>query len=382
MTSLHPNKENHTSMSSHHRPLARHVVAAALLSLAFVATACGSSDSSSSATTKAGSATTAASGSTATSTGATPAALPKKIVIGYQEVPNGDLVVKHEKWLETAFGSNVKVEWKVFSSGGDVNTAIQGGSVDIGLVGSSPVSRGLSTGIAYEVPWIFDEIGTAEALVVRNGSGIKTIADLKGKTVATPFASTSHFSLLAALKDAGVDASTVKIIDSENDAIDSAWHAGQIDAAYTWNPTQADLRKTGTVLVTSADLAKKDQATYDLAVVTKKFASAYPAAVKLWVTQEDRAVKLLNSDPATAAKDIAAELNISVADAQEQASELIFLPASEQAKATHLDGALGKDLLAQAEFNKEAGKVDAVAPAATYEAGVDAQFAKAVAAGS
>ncbi len=81
-----------------------------------------------------------------------------------------------------------------------------------GLVGSSPVSRGLSTKIPYEVPWIHDVIGTAEALVVKKG--ITSIAQLKGKTIATPLASTSHYSLLAALKDAGVPASSVKIIDA------------------------------------------------------------------------------------------------------------------------------------------------------------------------
>ena len=98
--------------------------------------------------------------------------------------------------------------------------------------GSSPVSRGLSTGIDYEVPWIFDVIGTAEALVVKKSIG--SIADLKGKTVATPLASTSHYSLLAALKDAGLKTGTkpgeVNVIDAEPDAIVAAWKAGKIDA--------------------------------------------------------------------------------------------------------------------------------------------------------
>ena len=90
--------------------------------------------------------------------------------------------------------------------------------MDIGLAGSSPVSRGLSQELAYQVPWIHDVIGAAEALVVRS-SKVTTLEDLKGKTVATPFASTSHFSLLAALDDAGVDPSSVNIIDAAPDEI-------------------------------------------------------------------------------------------------------------------------------------------------------------------
>ncbi len=95
------------------------------------------------------------------------------------------------------------IDWKLFDSGGSVNEAVLAGGVDIGLVGSSPASRGISSGIEYQVPWIFDVIGKAEALVVKGDSGITSIADLKGKTIATPFASTSHYSLLAALAGRG-----------------------------------------------------------------------------------------------------------------------------------------------------------------------------------
>ena len=141
-----------------------------------------------------------------TSDAGAPVEAPDTIQIAYQQVPNGDLIVKNQGWLEEAFGPDVNIEWNLFASGGDVNEAVIAGAVDIGLVGSSPASRGLSTGIEYTVPWIFDVIGAAEALVAT--PDITTIADLEGKTVATPFASTAHFSLLAALDDAGVDAST------------------------------------------------------------------------------------------------------------------------------------------------------------------------------
>src|SRR5215217_586757 len=122
---------------------------------------------------------------------------PDKIVIAYQAIPNGDLIVKHEGWLEEAL-PDTQIEWKQFDSGGTVNEAIAAGSVDIGLAGSSPVARGISTALEYQVPWIHDVIGKAEALAVREG--IDDIADLKGKKVATPLASTSHYSLLAAIQ--------------------------------------------------------------------------------------------------------------------------------------------------------------------------------------
>ncbi len=54
----------------------------------------------------------------------------------------------------------------------DVNTAIAGGSIDIGLVGSSPLAVAASNKLPIETFLIADLIGDAEALVVRNGAGI------------------------------------------------------------------------------------------------------------------------------------------------------------------------------------------------------------------
>src|SRR5690606_19216015 len=99
-----------------------------------------------------------------------------------------------------------------FDSGGSVIEAVAANSIDIGLAGSSPVSRGLSTGIAFQVPWIFDVIGEAEALVVRDD--IASVADLKGRKIAAPLASTTHYSLLAAIEEAGLAPGDVDIIDA------------------------------------------------------------------------------------------------------------------------------------------------------------------------
>ena len=306
------------------------------------------------------------------------ASLPSKIVIGYQQIPNGDLIVKNQRLLEKAFGDRVKVEWKLFDSGGSVNEAILAKGVDIGLVGSSPASRGISTGIPYQVPWIFDVIGTAEALVVKSSKGINSIADLKGKTIATPFASTSHYSLLAAIKDAGLKETDVKIIDSEPDAIFAAWQHGEIDGAYVWNPNLAKLQKDGgKTLITSRDLAKTGKTTYDLAVVTSDFATKYPGAVQTWVDQENAAVKLIQTNPTQAAAAIATELDITPAEAAAQLGGLLFVDAKKQAGADYLGHSLPANLYAAAVFNKDLGKIDSVKPQSDYTAAVVTTFASA-----
>ena len=334
--------------------------ATAIMASALVLGACGGGTTESSSTTAAGAAAVKA---------------PPKITIAYQEVPNGDLIVKHEGWLEEAL-PDTTIEWKKFDSGGDVNEAVTAGAVDFGLVGSSPVSRGISAGIPYQVPWIFDVIGKAEALVVRTDK-VTTIQDLEGKTVATPFASTAHFSLLAALDDAGVDPTKVKIIDAAPDEIYAAWSRGDIDGAYVWNPNLAKLKdEGGTVLVDSEELSEKGYTTYDLAVVTTKFADEFPDAVTTWARQQNRAVELIRNDPDKAAAAVAAELKLTPEQAKAQLGDLIFVDAATQAGSEYLGGGLAKNLIASAKFNKELGKIDTVQPDQTYIDAVVATFAE------
>jgi taurine transport system substrate-binding protein len=305
-------------------------------------------------------------------------AKPSSISIAYQLIPNGDLIVKHEGWLEKAL-PGVDISWKLFDSGGSVNEAILApDGPDIGLAGSSPVSRGLSTGIEYQVPWIFDVIGDAEALVVK--SDITSFDDLKGKTIATPIASTSHYSLLAALQEHGLSESDVKIIDAEPDAIYAAWAKGDIDGAYVWNPNLAKIVDGGgKILITSADLAKKGKTTYDLAVVTNSFASQYPSAVTTWLEQQNRAIELIKSDPDKAAADIASELNITPKEAKAQLDGLIFVNAGQQVGPDYLGGGLATNLYNAAVFNQKLGQIPSTEPKSTYRKAVVPTFAQTVA---
>jgi taurine transport system substrate-binding protein len=347
--------------STQRHPQALLALAAALL-ITLLLAACGSDDGGS---------------STAETTASGAEKAPETITIGYQAIPNGDLIVKNQKLLEKAL-PDTKIEWKQFDSGGSVNEAFAGGSLDFGLAGSSPVSRGISQGIEYRVPWIHDVIGKAEALAAK--PGIASLADLKGKTVAAPLASTTHYSLLAALKDAGVAEQDVKIIDAEPADIAAAWSRDDIDAAYIWNPTLATLTKDGgTVITDSAKEAAAGHRTYDLAVVSDEFASKYPQALQKWVAAQDQAVELLKNDPAAATKAIGAELNLPASEVAEQIEGLRFLTAAEQATPQYLGGTLGKDLLNTAAFNMVAGQTPAVTPDADYPGAADAAPAAAVA---
>src|SRR5688500_18017704 len=174
----------------------------------------------------------------------------KTIRIAYQGFPSGDLVVKNQGLLEKAL-PDYRITWTKLDSGASINTAFVAKSIDIAAIGSSPVARGLSAplNIPYQVAFVLDVAGDNEALVARNGSGVNAVTDLRGKKVATPFASTAHYSLLAALDRAGVKESELTIVDLEPQDILAAWTRGDLDAAYSWLPSLDELKKNGTVLI-------------------------------------------------------------------------------------------------------------------------------------
>jgi taurine transport system substrate-binding protein len=295
------------------------------------------------------------------------------IRIGYQSFPSGDLIVKNNRWLEEAL-PDYNIKWTKFDSGADVNTAFIAKELDFGALGSSPVARGLSAplNIPYKVAFVLDVAGDNEALVARNGSGVNTIADLKGKRVGTPFASTAHYSLLAALAQNNLSANDVRLVDLQPQAILAAWDRGDIDAAYTWLPTLDDLRKTGKDLITSRQLAKDGKPTLDLAAVSNDFAAAHPDVVDKWRQQEARALTTIKDDPTAAAKAIAAEIGLTPEIVAGQLKQGVYLTPQQLTSPEWLgtDGAPGNlaaNLESASEFLADQKQIPSAAPLKTFQ---------------
>lgn len=295
-----------------------------------------------------------------------------EVKLGWQASPTGDLVVKDMKLLESCM-PKATFTWSQFSSGADVIQAFGAKSIDIGMLGSSPTTIALSQPLQLpiKVVWIQEVIGEAESLVARDPS-VKSLADLKGKTVAVPFSSTAHFSLLQALEGAGLKAGEdVKLVNLAPDAMLAAWSGKQIDAAWVWNPVLSELLKTGKRIYSSADTAKAGKPTFDLSAATTDFIAKNPALMKQWAKAQDYAVGQIKNDPSKASEAIAIQMGISPKEVGDQLSGYLYLPASDQASSKWLDGTLGKDLLVTAKFLLSQGSVKGVSPDQTYMDAVD-----------
>ena len=262
-------------------------------------------------------------------------AKPDQVTIGYQVIPNAEIIGKQLGWFEKEMG--VKINWKQFDSGRDVNTAIAAGSVDMGLVGTSPAAAGISRGVPYEVVWIHDLEGENESLVVKKGKGIKAVKDLVGKKVAAPFGSTTHYSLLGAFKVFGVDPAKAKIIDMQPPDMLAAWLRGDLDAGYVWEPTLKKMVDAdGEIILTSRTMADKGYLTGDVAVVRKAFADKYPQLVVKYLQVQSKGVDLWLKSPKEAAAAVAKAFNIPPDEAEREMKTLVWVTGKDQLSDTYL----------------------------------------------
>jgi taurine transport system substrate-binding protein len=116
--------------------------------------------------------------------------------------------------------------------------------------------------------------------VVRNGSGINSLADLKGKKLAAAPVSTDHYQLLALIKSQGLSEKDVQVFAIPQPDIVAGYNRGDLDGGFVWDPALTELKKNGKVLVTSKDVADKGAPTFSAWVATSKFAQANPDFLK------------------------------------------------------------------------------------------------------
>ena len=259
------------------------------------------------------------------------AAAPPGVNVGFFTETKPTMIAKGLGWFED--GAGAKLSWTEMGSGADINTAITAGSCDIGVAtGSVATAAGISQGLPFQLIGIVDNIGPGEDMTVRTAAGIKSPADFRGKKVATPFGSTSHFRLLGFLKTNGLTQRDVTVLDMKPAAIQAAWSRGEIDAAYVWPPARSKIAENGgTPFKTWDTLEKAGYVIADLIVVRTAFAQQYPDAVVGFLKAYDRALAMWQQKPEEAAVIVAKEAGVTPAVATADMKEYDFVPFSQQA---------------------------------------------------
>lgn len=308
----------------------------------------------------------------------------KEVTVAYQLIVGPLLVGIADGRFEKATG--YKIRWRQFDSGAKVATAMASGDVHLGVIGSSPLAAAVSRGVDLQLFWILDDINEAEALVVRNGSGINGPRDLKGKKIAVPFVSTTHFHTMFALELWGIKPTEVRLLNMQPNQIAAAWERGDIDAAYVWDPALSRIKQNGKVLVTSGELSRKGKATFDgiaanrkwaevhqdfMVKFTKTLADLYAAYAKdgaRWTAESPEVkamVKLVGGEP----KDVAEAVKLYGFPTVEEQASNAWLGGGK-------DGGAVRALQATAEFLRAQKSIDSMAP--DYSEFVTSRYAEAV----
>jgi len=176
---------------------------------------------------------------------ATFAADAEKLRIGYQKSSTLAIWLKSKGVLEKTLAPlNVAPDWHEFSSGLPLLEALNVGSLDITAdVADAVPPFALAAGaqityFATEAP-----SPTAQAIVVKNDSPIRTLAQLKGKKVAFAKGAGAHYLLVAALRTAGLTLADIEPAYLSPADGRAAFENGSVAAWVIWDPFLAAVQR-------------------------------------------------------------------------------------------------------------------------------------------
>lgn len=272
------------------------------------------------------------------------------VTIGYMDNGAEPEVIAVAQSLFSKYMKEANVQVKYFDSGPASLGAIASGALQFMTgIGNPPTVSAITRGVPLQVVWAQELYTYDEGLVVRSSSGIHSVKDLAGKTVALVLGSTSEFALDATLKKAGVDPLSVHKLNMTPPAMRAAWTNHSIDAVYVWDPVfDALSHDGGTVLGTDLDV-KQQAPVYSLSLVNSTWGTAHPNLVKEFIQAQNAAVTYYQQHPDDALKVIAKQDGISVETAKtEMAGYQIFgLQDQLGADALGQGSSIGSSLVAQ-----------------------------------
>jgi ABC-type nitrate/sulfonate/bicarbonate transport system substrate-binding protein len=172
------------------------------------------------------------------------------IRIGYQTawIPQAQLaqILKHTDILEK---NGLSGDFKGFNYGGPLNEAALAGEVDVLFVADFPAINLLSKSEKFSIVARLSDF--RNGIIVPLESPIKSISDLKGKTLSIPFGSSPHVHALSFIKENELDLKDFNIknlditeqINILQKGSPKTWES--VDAFATWDPAMAAFEENG-----------------------------------------------------------------------------------------------------------------------------------------
>lgn len=175
---------------------------------------------------------------------------PAKLTIAYQPGLGyaALILMKQLRTIEKRYPGTT-VEWKVLASGTPITQGIITGDIQIGAVGTGPMLVGWARGVQWKV---IAPLNLGDLWLMAKDPNIRTIADLRGKRIATPTNTSIQAVMLRKMAQAKLG--DHRALDAGLVALDhpdgmQALLTGQIDAHFTSPPFQFQERARGAHIV-------------------------------------------------------------------------------------------------------------------------------------
>jgi sulfonate transport system substrate-binding protein len=180
----------------------------------------------------------------------------KTIRIGWQPTTTVEAQIAHTLARTDILARNgLKAEMTMFSFGPAVNEALISGAIDVGFIGDMPSVSLAAAGAPTTV--IARQSSFRGSIIASTKSGIRTLAELKGKSLYGPTGSSIYLAALAMLDQAKLKPGTdVQVVNMGFAELADALKAGRIDALFVWDPWVENFASQGLahVLASSTDL--------------------------------------------------------------------------------------------------------------------------------
>jgi sulfonate transport system substrate-binding protein len=214
---------------------------------------------------------------------------PSVIRLGFANIGVGNrlysggstVAVAHARGLlEKEFaGAGIKVEWSFFKGAGPaVNEALANGQLDFAAQGDLPSIVGRAGGLKTRV-LLATNVRQHTYMAVPTGSPIRTLADLKGHTVADFRGTNAELAVAKILDGAGLSERDIKTVNLDQAGLKAALATGRVEAGFG-NYDLLELRDQGLIEVRYSSAGQSVEISKQSSLlVTEEFASRYPEIV-------------------------------------------------------------------------------------------------------
>ena len=194
--------------------------------------------------------------------------------------------------------NNIEVSLLRIEGDAERRAAIASGDLDGSALTLDAMIVLRSQDIPVKTVMAIDASQGGDGIVATND--IETIADLRGKQVAFPTGLPSHFFLYSVLTDAGLSMSDISPVVMDADKAGSAFIAGQVEVAVTWEPwlSKAEEAADGQILI---DSGQRPSDIEDVLFMREEVIAERPGDIEALIKSWYEAVDYMRANPAEAA---------------------------------------------------------------------------------